>query len=120
MAGSQKSFSWNADTLTNNVKDMPKLIQRMIVAAVEFTATKGEVTMRKNATWNDQTTNARNGLFTKTFHEANRHTIVFYHSVPYGIWLEVRWAGKYAIILPSVQSSGRDIMALLDKGLARI
>lgn len=125
MAGSQKSFSWNADTLTKNLSNLPAALNRMIIAAVEYHATRGEATMRKGAKWKDRTTNARNSLHTATFHEnqmggGSRHTIVFAHGMPYGIWLEIRWAGRYAIIMPSVLSEGANLMATLDKGMARI
>jgi hypothetical protein len=36
--------------------------------------------------------------------------------VPYGIWLEVRHSGKYAIIVPSLTVQGNEIMSTL-KGL---
>jgi len=27
---------------------------------------------------------------------------VVYHTMPYGLWLEVRWSGRYAIIGPTM------------------
>lgn len=123
MAG--KSFTWNADTLRKNTSDLPALVDRMIVAAVEYHATRGEATMRKGAKWTDRTSNARNSLHTATLHEnqlggGSRHTIVFAHGMPYGIWLEIRFAGRYSIIMPSVLSEGADLLRTLDKGMARI
>jgi len=31
--------------------------------------------------------------------------------MPYGIWLEVRNSGAYAIILPTIRTKGREVMA---------
>ena len=124
MAGSQKSFSWNADTLVRNLHNLPAAMYRMIVAAVEYHATRGEALMRKGAKWTDRTSNARNSLHTATFHEntmgGSRHTIIFAHGMAYGIWLEVRFAGRYAIIMPSVLTEGGNLMKTLDKGMARV
>lgn len=115
MAGTQKSFTWKSDTLTKNLKNLDKNIDRALTAATEVTATRGEAYMRRTAKWRDQTSNARTGLFTQASHSANQHQIVFAHSVSYGIWLEVRFSGRYAVILPSVIKSGNDLMKLLEK-----
>jgi hypothetical protein len=70
--------------------------------------------MRQNAPWTDQTGNARNGLFAEAKHDWGRtHAIVLYHSVPYGIWLEVRHQGRYAIILPTAKEQGMAVMNTL-------
>lgn len=115
MAGRQKSFSWKTDTLTTSLKNAPKRIDRAVTAAVEYQATRSENYMRKNAPWNDQTTNARNGLTATPIHAGDTHIINLSHSVPYGIWLEVRWSGKYGIIPQSVRQGGMELMALLSK-----
>lgn len=74
---------------------------------------------RTNASWTDRTGNARQGLFAKAQSgQRGGHSIVLYHTMPYGIWLEVRWAGKYAIIAPTIQSEGRRIMSNVNKLLA--
>lgn len=120
MAGRQASFQWKSDTLFKNMNTFPRKLDMAVTAAVEFTATKGEAAMKRNASWQDQTGNARNGLFTATEHSATTHRIMFAHSVPYGIWLEVRWSGRYAIIEPTLQQSGRELMTLLGKLLSRM
>lgn len=124
MAGDRVGFTWKADTLVRNISNLPTMVGRMIVAAVEYHATRGEAAMKKNAKWTDRTSNARNGLHTDTLHEnvgkGSRHTIEFAHAVSYGIWLEIRWAGRYAVIMPSVLDEGGRLMKTLDKGMARI
>lgn len=76
--------------------------------------------MRANAKWTDRTANARNGLRTIPTHSKNQHTIVLTHSMPYGIWLEVRWSGKYGIIPDAVRQGGQELMGLLTKLFASI
>lgn len=120
MAGRQTGFYWQSETLFKNMKTFPVKLDRAITSAVEYTASRGESAMRSNAPWNDQTGAARSGLHTSTEHSRTRHTIIFAHSVPYGIWLEVRWSGRYAIIMPSVQDGGRELMQLLGGLLSRV
>jgi len=40
--------------------------------------------------------------------------MVLYHTVEYGIWLEIRWNGQYAIIIPTIEHMGPVIMAELE------
>jgi hypothetical protein len=117
---SRAGFTWTDESLFRNVKTLPVKLQRGITAAVEYQASKSESVMRANAPWHDQTGAARSGLHTETKHTAKSHTIIFAHSVPYGIWLEVRFSGRYAIIMPSVESGGRELMTLLGGVLGRM
>lgn len=65
---------------------------------------------RNNAPWQDQTGNARNGLFAEAYREKESMGIVLYHTMEYGIWLEVKNSGQYAIILPTVREMGPVVM----------
>jgi len=115
MAGRQVGFHWKSDTLTSNLKTFPQKTERAIIAACEYGATRGEANMKRTAPWTDQTSNARNGLFTKTEHSPGLHRIIFAHAVNYGIWLEVRWSGRYQVIMPNVRKTGAEVMALMTK-----
>jgi hypothetical protein len=113
MAGRQASFQWKSDTLKPNLKGFEPRVQKAITAATEYTATRGEAAMKRGARWTDRTSNARNGLFTQATHSPKEHRIIFGHAVPYGIWLEVRWSGRLAIILPTIRTQGAELMKLL-------
>lgn len=76
--------------------------------------------MKSNAPWNDQTGNARNGLFARAYSEGDETGIVLGHSVDYGIWLEVRWSGRYAIIEPAIAAMGPAVMRRHERILERI
>lgn len=102
---------WTFDDLSNNLEEITPRIRRAMAIAGRVTATRGQNWMRSNARWTDRTGNARNGLV--GVHEAvGRDTdiVTFAHSVPYGIWLEVRFAGRYAVILPAVEHWGPKAM----------
>lgn len=70
--------------------------------AVKANAPRIEEWMKTNAPWKDQTGNARNGLRAEARVGKDDSSIVMYGSVPYQIWLEVRFGGRYAIIGPAV------------------
>lgn len=60
---------------------------------------------KANRPWTDRTTDAREGLQAHVVNESGgRYSIWLGHGadVDYGIWLEVRWGGKFAIILPTL------------------
>lgn len=73
-----------------------------MVAAANYVAPMALAHMRENAPWTDRTGAARNGLRTQVEVTPLSVAIVLYHTVPYGMWLEVRWGGKYAIIEPTI------------------
>lgn len=99
------------DTLTPNLEHLLPVIDAGVDLAFDSMQAVAESYMRSNARWNDQTGNARNGLRAKHVGEAMvSHRLVLYHTMPYGIWLEVRWSGRYAIIAPSIQQLGPDLM----------
>lgn len=114
---------WKSDTLTGSVKAFPERVDRAIVAAFEVEATATETRAKRNAPWTDRFGTARKGLFTTTQHwplRAHRLTLSHGPNAPYGIWLEIRWQGKYAIIMPTINQAGKNIMRRLDKVLDRM
>lgn len=93
-------------TLIPNLRTMDERVQRGVVAAAHWTAPQAETFMKNNASWTDRTGNARNGLGARVVLGPDTVAIVLYHSVPYGVFLEVRWGGKYAIIEPTMAATG--------------
>lgn len=73
-----------------------------------------EAYAKENAPWTDRTSNARQGLHTFT-QELGKETVAVYlaHQMEYGKWLEVRWAGKYAIIWPTIEAHLPEIERML-------
>ena len=98
---SNPGFRWEGD-LTAGLNQMGPKIKRGMVAAANHVAPIAEEYMRENAPWTDQTSAARNGLHSRVEIGANKVAIILYHTVPYGVFLEVRWGGKFAIIEPTM------------------
>lgn len=92
------------------------LMMSALSALLEFESRDIESYMRQNASWTDQTGNARNGLFARPYGEnvsagTSLHMgINLFHTVPYGIYLETRFSGKYAIIVPTIHAKGPGVL----------
>lgn len=103
------------DTLTPGLKKFPDQLQSAIGKYLNGQDSRVQDYARTNAPWTDRTGNARNGLFAQYVGPGmqfnDRHTIRLYHTMPYGIWLEVRFAGEYAIIYPTIIHEGERIMS---------
>lgn len=80
-----------------------------------YWAARFEAYAREHAPWTDRTAHARKGL---TAQAVRRGAIVFiylFHTVAYGIWLEVAHLKKYAILLPTVMAHLADVIASLNR-----
>jgi hypothetical protein len=56
-----------------------------------------------NAPWEDRTANARQGLFAHVEQGDGRTTIYLSHQMDYGVYLELKFAGRFAIIMPTLE-----------------
>jgi hypothetical protein len=77
---------------------------------VEQVAEEVQDYAQQNAPWEDRTGEARDGLTAESFEDGGILTIVLYHTVEYGVWLEVRNSGEYAIIIPTIEQMGPVVM----------
>lgn len=114
------SFQWSSDDMVTRLNAFDRKVHAAVVMVCDYQARRSESFMRQNARWTDRTSNARNGLHANTQHEDKKHTIILAHSMPYGIWLEVRWSGKYGIIPEAVRSGGDQLMAMMAGLFSRI
>lgn len=73
------------------------------------TATEALAYAQENAPWEDRTGDARAGLDVDVRWEG--HVIVWemFHTVDYGLYLETRWNGKYAIIMPTLEMFSSEV-----------
>lgn len=110
----KNAIKWSGDMQTSLRQMGPRAKRGMVVGAHQI-ATEAEAYMKSNASWTDQTGNARNGLKTQVVVNKNSVAIILHHSVPYGIWLEVRWSGRYAVIMPTIEVMAPRYMALVGK-----
>jgi hypothetical protein len=108
------------DTLTPALKRLLPQVDAAVDLVFDHAEASAASRMRTGARWTDRTGNARNGLM--ALHQAEpmvRHTLVMYHSMPYGVWLEVRWSGRYAIIGPTMRDEAVEIAKNLVSAINR-
>ena len=100
--------------LRRNLETVSSKIENAVKAVVAMKGTEGIAALKQNAPWTDRTSAARNGLHTITMLGGSQHVIIYSHAVHYGIWLEVKFSGRDAVILPTMIPEGRDLMKKLD------
>lgn len=66
---------------------------------------------KDNKLWEDRTTNATQGLQGKAYWEDDKNLVTaIYHSVDYGIWLELAMNRKYAILEKAIEEGKDDLI----------
>lgn len=110
------SFNW---TVTPEAAWIPLYAQRAEQIEAEIVALANQLTdditeyMKQNAPWTDRTGDARANLYSVVQHAARRTvSILLSHGslIPYGVYLEVLHAGRFAIIAPSVDVWGPQML----------
>lgn len=71
----------------------------------EFEAAASDVLnyAKQNAPWTDRTGAARAGLGVEVSHSFGEVVLSLYHTVDYGLWLEVIQNGRFATIMPTLE-----------------
>lgn len=117
-------FSWTSDTLTPNLGAALDKATFYLSRTTEYYSLHAETYAKSKAPWQDRTGNARSGLgSTWTANiggTGSTYTIDIYHRVPYGIWLEVRWGGKWAIIDNTINIEGNKFFKTANQVMAKI
>lgn len=102
---------WYYDTLTPSLQAFPLVTKQALDSIMERMATEVESYAQTNAPWGDVSGDARQGLTAE--YDPDSTTIILYHTVEYGPYLEVKWSGQYAIIIPTIEAMGPVVMAEL-------
>ena len=89
----------------------PEVAASSIEAVLDLYVDQVEEWMQENAEWEDRTGEARAGLTAEVMKTGLlEYQVAVYHTVDYGIWLEIRWNGRYAILQPAVEHWGPFLM----------
>lgn len=104
------------DQIKNNMTAYGEKARQAVYELAQFFAPILETYAKQNAGWTDRTANARQSLYavaTKLAEDAV--SLRLSHGVNYGVFLEVRWQGKYAIIWPTLQAHFEEIRQALQR-----
>lgn len=110
------SIKWYYDSLTPRSLAFVGLANKAVGEVLERSAQEVQEYAQSNAPWDDETGAARDGLSAEAESDGFQHSITLFHTVDYGIWLEIRWNGRYAIIMPTIEHMGPIVMADLKMG----
>jgi hypothetical protein len=102
-----------------NVSHLDEYVDRATRGLMSYWSGRVGAAARTGAPWTDRTSNARNGLQNGSGKQGDTYFIVLAHSVPYGVWLEVRWSGRYSVILPTLSMYGPRVMSAFNRILQR-
>lgn len=109
------------NSLSPSIQNLMPTLHSNLYQIMRFHEPKIQERARTKAPWTDRTSNARNGLFAKAGVPSKRtYQLVLYSAVKYQIWLEVRWSGRYAIIMPTVRTYAPDVIRSMYKLLDRM
>jgi hypothetical protein len=92
------------DTITPKLAVFDDRVKEAVALIFEHFALVAENEMKVGARWHDNTGNARAGLVAESDRDGDKFTLNLASLASYGIWLEIRWSGKYAIVGPVQQS----------------
>lgn len=106
--------SISGSSLAFGLRNYPRKTRDRIAEIMEEFAEEALSYMQENAPWEDQTGDAREGLGAAVEELGSMLSLILYHSVDYGVWLEVRWGGRYAIIIPTLETMGPELMSRLE------
>lgn len=79
-------------------------------SAMEEGALRVENYAKTNAPWADRTGEARNGLTAEVYEEGGEIVLELYHTAEHGRWLELIQDGNFAIIMPTLEALGPEIL----------
>lgn len=95
--------------------NLGSLAQRFIVALRglgQMMAQRMRSWAQANAPWTDRTGDARQRLMTRVRMEGAKLVIILFHQMTYGIWLEVKHNGRWAIIMKTIDRFYPEVMRL--------
>lgn len=118
----KESITWTdkGGSIRVNLQKLDPRLYAMIATVVDYTRDRAVGDMKQGAPWKDRTGNARATLNAKAKHDKTQHILTLFGGVPYQIWLEIRWSGRWAIITPQVPIQGQKLMKRLDGLMARL
>lgn len=123
-------FTWDGtdEQLIRNMDAYADAVLRAVRKVAEYFAPIIEAHAKEHAPWTDRTANARQSLHSFV-EELAQDVVALYlsHGMEYGYWLEVKnpeqavnlpgveveMAGRYAIILPTLEEHYEPIMKML-------
>ena len=121
---SKAGLTWTSDTLTASFSNAPAKAAQYLARTTEYYSFRSETYAKSKAKWTDRTGNARgslSGTYTANIgRDSARFEITISHGMPYGIWLELRWNAKFAIINKTGENQGKAFFDTANQVMAKM
>lgn len=121
---SKSGVNWTSNSLKINLTGATAKAAHYLAKTTDFYSLRSMSSAKKSAPWQDRSGNARNGLYSDFRIDSSSsgatYQIDLYHRMPYGIWLESRWGGKWGIINKTIDSEGPKFFAKANGVIAQI
>lgn len=110
------------DKLANVIEQHDRKVKRIIAGQFMYHRDVATGFAKTNAPWTDRTGNARSGLHStvNVIDQGQAFELILAHTVYYGIWLEVRFSGKFAILMPTVNYVGALMLERIANSIQRL
>lgn len=103
-----------SDTITPRLDKLDPQMREAVSKIFDYWKLSGESAMKSGARWTDRTGNARAGLICEVEHPSENVWELYFASLAtYGIWLEIRWSGKYAIVGPVMKTTAEGLAKMI-------
>lgn len=110
------------DALAKSIAAHDLKVKRVIAGQFKYAESEATTFAKLNAPWTDRTGNARSGLHAKmnVINQGEAFELIMAHTVNYGIWLEVRFSGKYAILMPTLNYIGDQLISRIASSINKL
>lgn len=110
------------DKLAQAMQVHDRQVQRVVLGEFMRAGDEGTAFAKINAPWTDRTGNARAGLHSdvQVLDQGRTFELIIAGSVFYQIFLETRFSGKYAIIMPTINHIGKLLMDRIQADLGKM
>jgi len=105
---------YGIEEMQTNIRKYGEAARFAVVQVAQYWQPVIETFAKNNAPWTDRSANARQSL-EAWVDDLSEDTVKLYlsHGMTYGIFLETRWAGRYAIIWPTLEQHLEPIAQML-------
>lgn len=118
MAGS--GINMDAGPLLEGLQGFDDRFEHAVAARLETSALMLQNYAKQNRPWKDQTGHARQRLTCKVSRQGpKKYRLTLAHGVAYGAALEFKHNKKYAIIFPTLERKGPDVMRQFERMMER-
>lgn len=114
MAKAGITWTVSPETLARNIEKYGDRVMAAVKAVAEYADLNMVDYAKQNAPWEDRTGNARAAISGSVEMANDIVTLYLYQGMDYGKWLELCNSGKYAIILPTLESHYNEVKRMLN------